>query len=515
MSRFSADSPLIPDIIRWQGQWSLDKPAVIFQDKVTSWREFDEITNRLGNELLSSGFSRGSRVVVLMENSDKMIFSLFGIMKSGASVVPINLAVSDEALTIQIKDCQAKVIIASEIQAARVSGLIQARLLPDNLVLIVDGNASKIWLNWDKVVTRASLRTINMQLEDDDECNVIYSSGTTGMPKGIIHTHRGRLDWAYDLSIALKYETDTIAICSLGLYSNISWVAMLSCILVGGCMVVQSKFNPEEFLQLVAKHNVTHCAGVPIQFQRIIDSPEFFSSLVSSIKTLMCCGSPLGESLKIRIQEQIKGALIELYGLTEGVITTLAPEDSVIARKSVGKPLIGTEIQILGDSNQLVQNNEIGEIIGRGRILMKGYLDRPEADKEASWVDSEGNSWLKTGDIGRIDEKGFIYLVDRKKDMIISGGQNIYPQDLEKALLQHELVIEAAVIGVSCEKWGETPLGLVVVNKPTVSLENICIWANSKLGRQQQISRLIAVDELPRNPNGKVQKKVLRDEFDS
>jgi len=515
MSLFRADPPLLPDIIRWQGQWLLDKPAVIFQDKITSWQEFDKITNKLGNELLGRGFSRGSRVVVLMENTDKMIFSLFGVIKSGACVVPVNLAVSDEALAIQIKDSHAKVIIASEFQAVRIDGLIQAKLLLDNFVLIADGNASESWLNWDNVVSGASRRAINVPLEGNDECNVIYSSGTTGMPKGIVHSHRARLDWAYDLSIALKYETDTISICSLGLYSNISWVAMLSCILVGGCMVVQRKFNPEDFLRLVAKHNVTHCAGVPIQFQRIIDSPEFDPSLVSSIKTSMCCGSPLNESLKIRYQEQFNGALIELYGLTEGVITTLAPEDCVVAGKSVGRPLIGTEIQILSDSNQLVKNNEIGEIIGRGRIMMKGYLNRPDADEEASWIDGEGNTWLRTGDIGRIDEKGFLYLVDRKKDMIISGGQNIYPQDLEKALLQHESVIEAAVIGVSCKKWGETPLGLVVVNNPTESLENICSWANLKLGRQQKISRLIAVDKLARNPNGKILKKILREEFDS
>lgn len=514
MSRFSADSPLIPDIIRWQGQWLIDKPAIIFQDKITTWRAFDKIINKLGNDLIGRGISKGSRVVVLMENSDKMIFSLFGVIKSGASVVPINLAVSDDALSIQIKDCQAKVIIASSIQAERVERLIQTGQLSNDLVLIADGTTLKSWLNWDTVVNCASRRTINIQLEDDDECNVIYSSGTTGLPKGIVHTHRARLDWAYDLSIALKYETDTIAICSLGLYSNISWVAMLSCILVGGCMVVQSKFNPEEFLQLVAKYHVTHCAGVPVQFQRIIDSPEFIPSLLSSMKTSMCCGSPLGESLKIRLQEQVSCVLIELYGLTEGVVTTLAPEDSSTAPKSVGKPLIGTEIQILNDASQLVQNNEIGEIISRGRILMKGYLDRPEADKEASWIDEEGNTWFRTGDIGQVDEKGFLYLVDRKKDMIISGGQNIYPQDLEKALMLHESIIEAAVIGISCEKWGETPLGVVVTSDLAEPLEAICCFANTKLGRQQKISRLVEVDELPRNPNGKVQKKILREMFD-
>ena len=524
MTIFKASSPSITQMIVWQADWRGNDAAIVFNRQTCTWKSFHLQTNRIANLLISRGVGKGQRVVVLMENSTQMIEVLFGVIKAGASVVPINLSVSDEALSNQIMDSQATTIIATEKQSTRVNKIAGILAINPQLLKISYGKAVDNWLDFESLVGQASKATPDVQLQREDECNVIYSSGTTGLPKGIVHLHGPRFDWAYDLTIALRFHSGARTICSLGLYSNISWVSMLCSILTGGLMVVQEKFSAEEFIELVEEYQLTHCAGVPIQYQRVFDNDRFTRNKLSSLQMLMCCGSPMSESLKQMVDDNIGCDLIELYGLTEGVITTLAPEDRKRKPSSVGKPLPGTQIAILNANDQLAMSGCSGEIIARGRILMAGYLNRPDADREASWQDQQGNVWLRTGDIGKLDKQGFLYLVDRKKDMIISGGQNIYPQDLEKTLLSHPDISEAAVIGVNSQQWGETPLALVVARKEAnldsaavsasvLDVESIRGWANQKLGKQQKIAEVKQVISLPRNPNGKLEKKRIREEY--
>ena len=228
----------------------------------------------------------------------------------------------------------------------------------------------------------------------------------------------------------------------------------------------------------------------------------------------MCCGSPLAVALKRQIVERMPGDFIELYGLTEGLITILSPEDIADKIASVGRPSPGQAIAIVGDDDRPVATGDAGEIVGHARYLMAGYHANDAANKEATWTDADGTRWLRTGDVGRLDDDGFLYLVDRKKDMIISGGQNIYPADIEAVLLEHETVSEVAVIGIPDEKWGETPLALVV---PTAGAapdtDAIRDWANARLGKQQRVSAVEVIAELPRNPNGKVLKRELRKDY--
>jgi acyl-CoA synthetase (AMP-forming)/AMP-acid ligase II len=228
----------------------------------------------------------------------------------------------------------------------------------------------------------------------------------------------------------------------------------------------------------------------------------------------MCCGSPLHASLKQEVFRRFPCGVIELYGLTEGVITTLDPEDAEGRWASVGKPLLGTDLRIIDDSGRALPAGTCGEIVGRGRITMPGYYNRPEATAEATWTDEQGRPWLRTGDIGRLDEEGFLYIVDRKKDMILSGGQNVYPTDIELVMLAHPEVAEVAVIAVPSERWGETPLA-VVVPKTGCELDAAALvaWTNERVGRQQRVSGVVLRDSLPRNPNGKILKRELRAEF--
>jgi acyl-CoA synthetase (AMP-forming)/AMP-acid ligase II len=370
------------------------------------------------------------------------------------------------------------------------------------------------WTGWSALCEGCGAEPPGVTIRDDDLLNIIYSSGTTGVPKGIAHTHRGRRDWAYDLAIALRYHGGARTLATLGLYSNISWVAMLCTFLAGGTLVVHERFDADEALATIERERITHTAMVPIQYQRIVERLQARPGDVRSMQAMMSCGSPLHAELRQEIFRLFPCGVIELYGLTEGVITTLDPEDAPGRWSSVGRPLQGTDIRLIDENGGDVPTGGAGEIVSRGRITMPGYHNRPDATQEATWTDPQGRRWLRTGDIGRLDGEGFLYLVDRKKDMIRSGGQNIYPADIEAVMIGHPAVAEVAVIGVPSERWGETPLAVVVpAAGETAEAGALLAWTNERVGRQQRISGVVFRDSLPRNPNGKILKRELRKDY--
>ncbi len=507
MSAFDTHPPLLPEILSLHGKWKAEKPALICDGTSLSWREFDAETNKLANALINAGISRGATVGVVMSNGLDMVEVLVGIMKSGACSVPINLSVTEEALAAMLADADVSAVFATDDQQARLDRFSKNH----SGVKLIAGHQG--YLTFKKSGTPAC-PTVDIQ--PDDLLNIIYSSGTTGMPKGIVHTHQGRRDWAYDLALALRYNGSARTLFTIGLYSNISWVGMLCTLLVGGTMVIQKSFDALQALAALEKHKISNFAMVPIQLQRLLEAPESDSYDLSSVKAIMSCGSPLHADLKQRLFERLgPSVVIELFGLTEGIITTLEPEEAEGRMASVGKPLIGTDIKIIHDDNTEASLGQSGEIVGIGRIVMPGYLNRPDATAEATWTDTDGKHWLRTGDIGILDEDGYLYIVDRKKDMILSGGQNIYPQDIETILFTHAAVNDVAVIGVPSAQWGETPLAIVVPETEAASITeaDVMHWANGKLGKQQRIAGVVFTESLPRNPNGKILKRDLRETY--
>ncbi len=502
--------PLLPDVIRLNGRWRRDQNAVSSGAVTLTWGEFDRNTERVANALVGLGLGRGDSVAVLMRNGIPMVEAMFGAMKAGVCVVPLNLSVTDEGIERMIVDADARAVIATPTERRRLDGMRPALqgIVEGGFVCVDGGGGWSDYATWRDAATDGRCP---VEPDPDGPCNIIYSSGTTALPKGIVHSHRRRIEWAYDVGLALRYGSNAVAICPVGLFSNISWAAMLCSFLPGGAIVVMEHFDPADFLADVERHRCTHVAMVPLQFQKVIEDPAFGRHDIRSMRHMCTVGSPMHIELKRRVAREFGCELTELYGLTEGIITTLDPEDVETRTASVGKPIPGTDLRIIDEAGHEVPAGESGEIVGWSRFVMSGYHKRPEATAEGLWHDAEGRPWLRTGDIGRLDEDGYLYIVDRKKDMILSGGQNIFPADIEAVLKDHPAVFDCAVIGIPHQKWGETPLGLVM-RRPghDIDAESLRLWANERLGRQQRLARIEFREDLPRNPNGKLLKRELR-----
>jgi acyl-CoA synthetase (AMP-forming)/AMP-acid ligase II len=273
-------------------------------------------------------------------------------------------------------------------------------------------------------------------------------------------------------------------------------------------------FDAAAAVELMARERVSHGTFVPVQLQRLLSVPNIERLDLSSLDAFMCCGSPLAPEVKREFPRRFNCHLIELYGLTEGLCTILAPEDFERKIESVGKPFIGSDLRIIGEDDREVPPGETGEIVGLSPLLMSGYHGNDAASREATWTDGRGRRWLRTGDLGRLDTDGFLYIVDRKKDMILSGGQNIYPADIEAVMRTHPDVADVAVVGVRSLQWGETPVAVVVPAPNAPLLEQVLVeWTNARVGKQQRIRRVVCRDSLPRNANGKVLKRELRHEL--
>ena len=345
----------------------------------------------------------------------------------------------------------------------------------------------------------------------DDAFNIIYSSGTTGAPKGIVQPHSYR--WG-QLKRGL-YAGDAVTMVSTPLYSNTTLVSFLPTLAAGGTVVLMGKFDAAEFLSLSERHRATHAMLVPVQYRRLMDHPEFDRFDLSSYLVKTCTSAPFAAGLKAEILGRWPGGLVEYYGMTEGGgscgLEAHAHPDKL---HTVGKPLPGHDMRVIDEEGVELPPGSVGEVVGRSPGMMKGYHNQPGKTRDAEWFSPAGERFIRTGDVGRFDDEGFLTLMDRKKDMIISGGFNVYPSDLEAELAQHPDVRDCAVFGVPSEAWGETPVAAVVLRDgASASPDEIKAWTNGRLGKTQRLSELRVVDSLPRSAIGKILKRELRDAY--
>ncbi len=331
------------------------------------------------------------------------------------------------------------------------------------------------------------------------------------MPKGIVHDHAMR-DAQIERLQRLGIDETAVSVLSTPLYSNTTLVTLIPTLAVGGWCVLMAKFDVEGYLNLCARERATHTMLVPVQYQRIMAHPKFDEFDLLSMQLKLSTSAPLRASLKRDIAARFPGGMIEVYGLTEGGGNTiLSVTEFPDKLDSVGRPGQGVDIRIIDEDGHEVPQGQVGEIVGHSPTMMRGYYGRADLTDAAQWRAPDGRFFFRSGDMGRFDEDGFLFLSDRKKDMIISGGLNIYADDLERVLLAHEAIDDAAVIAVPSEEWGETPLGLVVLKAGAgADPEEVRAWANARLGKSQRLGAVEVRESLPRSPIGKILKRELR-----
>ncbi|HYW05273.1 MAG TPA: AMP-binding protein [Gammaproteobacteria bacterium] len=488
--------------------------ALILDDRRLSWGDLSRRVAQTANALQDLGLQRGDKVAMLAATSIEYVTLFAGTVVAGGCAVPLSGMVQGDAIERMIRDCDARVLAVSESTRGQVAAFAEGleQILPGGFIGL--DFARDPWRGFDAWIADRPTDWPQVEVRPSDPFDLIYSSGTTGMPKGIEHPHAMRSRHLV-LGEQLGMDGDAVTLSSTPLYSNTTLVALLPTLAGGGTVVLMKKFDAGEFLDLAEKHRVTHAMLVPVQYQRILAHPDFDRHDLSSFRLKLSTSAPLRRSVIEDANRRWPGELIEIYGLTEGgVATFLDTRQFPDKLDTVGRPPDNVELVILDEQGRPVPPGEIGEVAGRSEAMMTGYYKRPDKTGELLWYDGQGRLFFRTGDMGRLDEDGFLQLLDRKKDMIISGGFNVYATDLEQVLLRHPDVTDAAVVGVPSEQWGETPVGIVVLREGArASADDLREWANARLGKTQRLNAVQIRDSLPRSTIGKVLKRELREEF--
>lgn len=487
----ASDFATLSDLIRTHAAAQGSKTAIVEGARSIVYAALDATMDRIAAALQQHGVRPHQAVAILGPNSLDYALAFLGILRAGAVPAPLAPSATSEQLAAMVADCGAPILFHDTVHAG------------------IDTKATKVPLDTlESWMAPQGHQPNRVEIGADDPFNIIYSSGTTGVPKGIVQPQSMR--WVHIARAPAGFAT-AVTMVATPLYSNTTLVSFLPTLAWGGTVVLMARFDARAFLEQAERHRATIAMLVPVQYQRIMALPDFDAFDLSSFQLKTSTSAPFSPVLKADILARWPGLLVEYYGMTEGGGTTILVCNAHPTKlHTVGQPLPGQDIRLIDDEGREVPQGEMGEVVGRSAAMMQGYHRREDATEAATWHDAAGNRFIRHGDLGRFDEDGFLILMDRKKDLIITGGFNVYPSDLEAVLAEHDGVADSAVIGVPSERWGETPVGFYV---GTGEPAEILHWFNARVGKTQRLADLVRVDDLPRSVIGKVLKRALRDSY--
>ena len=496
----------IPELIRHHARTHGERIALRDAVHAIDYATLDQWLDRVAAALQRDGLQPRQAVAICATNSLAYAIVFLGCLRAGIAVAPLAPSAGADGLAGMINDAQAQLLFVDVDAAATIDQSSQRVAV--KRIAIDDSTTAQSLARW----LGDAANPVPVDAQPDWPFNIIYSSGTTGTPKGIVQPNAMR--WAHvQRGTFAGYSSTSVTLLSTPLYSNTTLVSFFPTLALGGCVIVMAKFDAATYLMLAAKYRATHTMLVPVQYRRLMAQPDFDQVDLSAFEMKFCTSAPFAAALKADILRRWPGGLVEYYGMTEGGGTcVLIAHQHPDKLHTVGQPAPAHDIRLIDEQGVEVSAGTTGEVVGNSPAMMSGYFGQPEKTAEAEWFAPDGKRFIRTGDLGCFDAEGFLTLLDRKKDMIISGGFNIYPSDLEAVLIQHPAVAEAAVVGVASERWGESPAGFVVLKTP-IARADLLQWFNERIGKTQRLVALEIVDALPRSAIGKVLKRELRDQF--
>lgn len=490
-----------------------DKTAIHFGEKVYSYDRFNREVNRLANGLIDKGIKKGEKVALVMKNSDSFMNVFYAIMKVGAIAVPVNFRLTQVEVRYILDDSDASTVFFDEEYAAMIN---QATEGNNKLLLQISAGESVVKEQMKmKEILSANVSDPSIVVDEWDDAEILYTSGTTGLPKGALFDHHRILHVAFATSIMMKIvpEDNLLHVAPLFHSAQLN-LFMVTGTFLGSTQVIHQDFSPTQVLQSIEQHKISLFFAVPTMYNFLLQVPDKEKFDLSSVKRCGYGAAPMPVALLEKSMTMFKSdQFFNMCGLTEagpgGVF--LWPEDHKTKMGAGGRAMLNTEVRVVTAAGDDVLPGQVGEFLIRSEMVMKKYYKKPEETKKTL-----RNEWLYTGDLATMDEDGYITLVDRKKDMIISGGENIYSTEIEQVLYKHPKLLESAVIGLPNETWGEKVVAIVVPNKGEVfDPEEIKAFCREYLAKYKVPTEIIIEKEIPRNVSGKVLKYRIRESLEA
>jgi fatty-acyl-CoA synthase len=491
-----------------------EKTALVSDAGRWSYKELNQRTDQLAASMLNAGLKKGDRVGLLLYNSRYFVEAYFAAVKIGLVVTPVNFRLTGGEIAYVLNDAQPRLLVYGP-EFEKTLQSVHDQLVSIREFISPQNSASSLAVDYEKFLSggEPDIADVASKVCENDPCQLMYTSGTTGKPKGATLTHCNVLWNLYNTIWAREDKTDERAIIVGPLYHTAALNNHLTIqIALGGTCILLGKFEPESLLKTIEKEKATIVSGAPAVYNMLLQHPRAHLYDTRSITKCTSGSDKLPMAIKKKLLKffpNIKG-VYDVYGLTEASpgVTILNATDSLRKDGSVGKILPFVDARIVDEENNRLPPGKVGELICRGPNVMKGYHRNPTATAE-----SLKNGWLYTGDLARMDDEGFVYIVDRKKEMIVSGGENIYPREIEEVIIRHLSVADVAVIGIPHPTWGETVKAFIALREGhTLDEKEVIDFCKKHLASYKKPTSVAFVPEIPRNPSGKALKRILRDE---